>query len=80
VQFYAADRSSNRPRLRVLDGNASDVKRLAGNLRAASSERPTVSWLETFEVTQRDASRPFTFRVQALDDRGASSAPWVEDN
>lgn len=80
VQFYAADRSSNRPRLRVLDGNAADVKRLAGNLRAASSERPTVSWLETFEITQRDASRPFTFRVQAFDDRGVSSAPWVEDN
>lgn len=80
VQFYAADRSTNRPRLRILDGNAADVKRLAGNLRAASSERPAVSWLETFEVTQRDASRPFTFRVQAFDDRGASSMPWVEDN
>lgn len=80
VQFYSADRSVNRPRLKILDGNASDMKRLSGNLRPASSERPTVSWLETFEVTQRDASRPFSFRIQASDDRGLSSAAWTEDN
>jgi hypothetical protein len=66
--------------LKILDGNASDMKRLSGNLRPASSERPTVSWLETFEVTQRDASRPFSFRIQASDDRGLSSAAWTEDN
>lgn len=80
VQFFSPDRSTNRPRLRILDGNASDIKRLAGNLRAASSDRPSVSWLETFEVTQRDASRPFTFRVQAFDERGAASVPWSEEN
>lgn len=80
VQFYSGDRSVNRPRLRILDGNATDVKRLAGNLRASSSERPTVSWLETFEVSQRDPARPFTFRMQAFDERGAQSVPWVEDN
>ncbi len=80
VQFYSGDRSVNRPRLRILDGNATDVKRLAGNLRASSSERPTVSWLETFEVTQRDPARPFTFRLQAFDDRGIQSAQWIEDN
>lgn len=80
VQFFSADRSINRPRLRIIDGNASDVKRLAGNLRPASSERPTVSWLETFEVTQRDLARPFTFRVQATDERGLSSSVWIEDN
>ncbi len=80
VQFYSGDRSVNRPRLRIIDGNATDVKRLAGNLRASSSERPTVSWLETFEVSQRDPARPFTFRMQAFDERGAQSVPWVEDN
>ena len=66
VQFYSGDRSVNRPRLRILDGNATDVKRLAGNLRASSSERPTVSWLETFEVSQCAVGRGQLMRPLAL--------------
>ena len=79
VQFFSNDRSVNRPSLRVLDGNALEPKKLSGYLRAADSQRPTTSWLEIFEITQGDQNRPFTFRIQAQDDRGRASAIWVED-
>ncbi|MCX6139987.1 MAG: hypothetical protein NTX15_04025, partial [Candidatus Kapabacteria bacterium] len=79
VQFFSHDRSINRPVLRVIDGNALEPKRLSGFLKAADGQRPTTSWLEVFEVTQRDVNRPFTFRLQAFDDRGRASVVWVED-
>jgi hypothetical protein len=79
VQFYSSDRSVNRPTLRVVDGNASEPKKLSGYLRAADGQKPTTSWLEVFEVTQRDPNRPFTFRLQAFDDRGRGSTVWIED-
>lgn len=79
VQFFSHDRSVNRPMLRVIDGNASDPKKLSGYLRAADGQRPSTSWLEIFEVVPLDPNRPFTFRIQAVDERGRVSAVWVED-
>ncbi len=79
VQFYSSDRTVNRPTLRVLDGNALEPRKLSGFLRAADNMKPTISWLEVFEVTQRDPNRPFTFRVQATDEQGRSSSVWIED-
>lgn len=79
VQFYSADRSSNRPSLRIVDGNASSVRKLAGYLRPADNQKPTVSWIEVFEVSRKDATKPFSFRVQATDDRGRTSAVATED-
>lgn len=79
VQFFSSDRSVNRPTLRVLDGNAQEPRKLSGYLRAADGQSPTTSWLEVFEVTIRDPQRPFTFRIQAFDDKGRASPVWVED-
>lgn len=79
VQFFSHDRSAGRPSLRVLDGNAMEPRKLSGYLRAADAQRPTTSWLEVFEVMQRDPNRPFTFRVQAFDDRGRASSVFVAD-
>jgi len=79
VQFFSSDRSVGRPTLKVLDGNAMEPRKLSGYLRAADGQRPTVSWLEVFEITQRDPNRPFTFRVQAFDERGRASSVFVED-
>lgn len=79
VQFYSAERGSNRPTLKVVDGNATGVRRLSGFLRPADNQRPTVSWIEVFEVTRKDQDRPFTFRVQAFDERGRGSAVIAED-
>lgn len=79
VQFFSSDRSVNRPTLRVVDGNALEPRKLSGYLRAADAQQPTTSWLEVFEITIRDPQRPFTFRIQAMDDKGRSSPVWVED-
>lgn len=79
VQFYTNERGENRPQLRVVDGNAGSVRKLAGYLRPADNARPTVSWVEVFEVSRRDASKPFVFRVQASDERGKESAVVSSD-
>jgi hypothetical protein len=79
VQFFSADRSVNRPVLKIIDGNATGVRKLAGYLRPADNQKPTVSWIEVFEVTRKDQSKPFTFRVQAIDERGRASAVAAED-
>ena len=79
VQFFAAERGSNRPRLAIIDGNAGNVRRLSGFLRPADNQRPTVSWIEVFEVTRKDLDKPFSFRVQAFDERGRASAVSTED-
>ncbi|NQW30264.1 MAG: hypothetical protein HQ472_07120 [Ignavibacteria bacterium] len=79
VKFFG-DKNLDRPSLFVLDGNAKTPKKLFGNRREADpNERPTVSWLEEFEVDRKDASRPFTFRIQAKDTRGFSSKVWTEE-
>ena len=79
VQFFAAERGSNRPTLKIIDGNAVNLRRLSGFLRPADNQRPTVSWIEVFEVSRKDQERPFTFRVQAFDERGRASAIAAED-
>jgi hypothetical protein len=79
VQFYSADRSVNRPVLKVVDGNATGVRKLAGYLRQADNQKPAVSWIEVFEVIRKDQSKPFTFRIQAFDERGRGSAVTAED-
>ena len=79
VQFYSADRTTNRPMLKVIDGNVAGVRKLAGYLRPADNQKPTVSWIEVFEVTRKDASKPFSFRVQAIDERGRSGGIFSED-
>jgi hypothetical protein len=79
VQFYSADRTTNRPTLKVIDGNVAGVRKLAGYLRQADNQKPPVSWIEVFEVTRKDASKPFSFRVQASDDRGRSGGIFSED-
>jgi len=79
VQFFAAERGSNRPRLAIIDGNAGNVRRLSGFLRPADNQRPTVSWIEVFEVTRKDLDKPFSFRVQAFDESGRASAVSTED-
>lgn len=78
VRFHGG--KENRPELAILDGNVGVVQKLHGNLAPASpSQRPTVTWIEQFVVSPKDASRPLTFRVQARDKRGAMSRPWNED-
>jgi len=79
VQFFSADRSVNRPILKVVGGNATGIRKLAGYLRAADTQKPTVSWIEVFEVVRKDQSKPFTFSVQAVDERGRASAVVAED-
>ncbi|MBU3698683.1 MAG: hypothetical protein FGM33_01550 [Candidatus Kapabacteria bacterium] len=73
VQFWSQDRGENRPQIRVVDGNVGAVRKLSGYLRQADNARPAVAWLEVFEVTRKDASKPFTFRVVASDERGRES-------
>jgi hypothetical protein len=79
VQFYSNERGQNRPQMRVVEGNAGSVRKLAGYLRPADNARPTVAWIEVFEVSRRDASKPFVFRVQASDERGKESAVVSSD-
>lgn len=79
VQFYSADRTSNRPSLKVIDGNVAGIRKLSGYLRPADNQKPPVTWIEVFEVTRKDAGKPFTFRVQATDERGRSSGVFSED-
>lgn len=79
VQFYSNERGENRPQLRVVDGNATSVRKLSGYLRPADNSRPTVAWVEVFEISRRDASKPFAFRVQAIDERGKESAVVSSD-
>lgn len=79
VQFFSADRTQNRPSLRIVEGNATGLRKLAGYLRAADSQKPTVSWIEVFEVSRKDPSKPFTFSVQAYDERGRASSVAAED-
>lgn len=79
VQFFSADRAQNRPTLRIVQGNATGLRKLAGFLRAADSQKPTTSWIEVFEVTRKDPSKPFTFSVQAFDERGRASTIASED-
>lgn len=79
VQFYSNERGENRPQLRVIDGNAASIRKLAGYLRPADNNRPTVAWIEVFEVSRRDLSMPFVFRVQAIDERGKESAVVSSD-
>ncbi|MEN9281944.1 MAG: hypothetical protein RL594_879 [Bacteroidota bacterium] len=74
VQFFSHDRTENRPTLRVIDGNVGAVRKLSGYLRPADNAKPTVSWIEVFEVTRREESKPFVFRVQATDERGRESS------
>ncbi|MBU3678097.1 MAG: hypothetical protein FGM32_00630 [Candidatus Kapabacteria bacterium] len=74
VQFFSNERGENRPQLRVVDGNATAPRKLSGYLRPADNTRPVVAWVEVFEITRRDASKPFAFRVQAADERGKESA------
>lgn len=79
VQFFSNERGENRPQLRVVDGNASSPRKLSGYLRPADNTRPVVAWVEVFEITRRDASKPFVFRVQAADERGKESAVVSSD-
>ncbi|MBM4178242.1 MAG: hypothetical protein FJ211_02785 [Ignavibacteria bacterium] len=79
VQFYSADRTANRPTVKIVDGNASAVRKLPGFLRAADAQKPTVSWIEVFEITRKDPSKPFAFRIQAFDEKGRGSAVVAED-
>jgi hypothetical protein len=79
VQFYSNARGENRPQIRVIEGNAGSVRKLAGYLRPADNARPTVAWIEVFEVSRRDASKPFAFSVQATDERGKESAVVSSD-
>lgn len=77
VRFYAADRESNRPTLAILSGNATSIRKLYGNLRAADGSNTT--WIEEFEIDRKDGNKPFTFSIVAKDARGASSKVWVEE-
>lgn len=79
VQFSSHERGENRPQLRLVDGNAGSVRKLSGYLRQADNARPAITWLEVFEVSRRDASKPFTFRVQASDERGKESSVVSSD-
>lgn len=79
VKFYG-DPNRDRPSLVVLDGNGTSPRKQYGNRREAdANERPSVSWLEEFEIDRKDGSRPFNFRIQAKDPRGAVSKIWIED-
>ena len=79
VQFSSQERGENRPQLRVIDGNAGSVRKLAGYLRQADNARPAITWLEVFEITRKDAAKPFTFRVLAIDERGKESPAVSSD-
>ncbi|MEY3386224.1 MAG: hypothetical protein RIR53_1035 [Bacteroidota bacterium] len=79
VQFFSHERGENRPQLRVLDGNVGSVRKLSGYLRQADNSRPAIAWLEVFEVSRKDVSRPFVFRVVASDERGKESLPATAD-
>jgi hypothetical protein len=79
VKFYG-DPNRDRPSLQLLDGNGNTPRKQFGNRREAdANERPSVSWLEEFEIDRKDATRPFNFRIQAKDPRGATSKVWIED-
>ena len=78
IVLFHGDRTSNRPTLRVVDGNASAPKKLFGELRPADDRsRDAYRWLESFEVRRADASEPFAFTVVAVDQRGRKSKPWT---
>jgi hypothetical protein len=78
VKFYG-DRNRDRPTLEVTDGNARPPRKLFGNLHQADpGESPAVTWIEEFEVSRKDPSRPFAFVLQARDPQGRLSALWKE--
>ncbi len=78
VKFFG-DRNQDRPILEVLEGNARTPRKLFGNQHAANpNESPKVSWIEEFEISRRDPSKPFVFVIQARDPRGRVSGIWVE--
>lgn len=71
VRFFGA--KDNRPSLDVLDGNAR-ARKLYGFLRKANpDEEPSISWIEVFEIEPKDPAKPLTYRIQAVDRRGARS-------
>ncbi len=79
VKFYG-DPNRDRPFLEVVEGNAQPPRKQYGNRHAADlSETPTVTWLEEFLVVRKDNNRPFTFKLQARDQRGWTSRVWTEN-
>ena len=79
VMFYG-DRNKNRPTLNVVDGNARKPRKLFGNIRKADPDDPSsVRWLEDFMVDRKSGSAPFTFKLQAIDQRGERSRVWSVD-
>jgi len=77
VMYYG---DGNRPTLEVIEGNARSPKKLFGNNRPADrNERPRVKYLEEFDVMPKDPSRPFAFRIRAIDGRRfTSSTKYIE--
>lgn len=75
--MYWGSRLGNRPELIITEGNAVASK-LFGNLRAANkNEKPTIRWIEEFDVKPKDPSKPFTFKMQVRDQRGFTSKVWI---
>lgn len=71
VLYYG---EANRPSLDIIDGNARPARKLFGNNRPADRmERPRVKFLEEFDVSAKDPSKPFTFRLRATDARRFTS-------
>ncbi len=78
VKFYG-DRNKDRPSLEVIDGNARSPRKLYGNIHPANSDDANgYAWIEEFEVSRKDGSKPFTFVVQAMSPTGKKSALWKE--
>lgn len=78
VKFYG-DRNKDRPTLDVVEGNARTPRKLFGNIHAAdANESPTITWIEEFEVSRKDAGKPFSFVLVAKSPSGLSSMPWRE--
>ncbi|GMV53958.1 MAG: hypothetical protein D8M52_09700 [Chlorobi bacterium] len=78
VKFYG-DKNRDRPSLEVVDGNVRSVRKLFGNIHAANdADDAGVAWIDEFEVTRKDNGQPFTFTIQARDQRGRTSALWRE--
>lgn len=59
-----------------IQGNASYKERI-GQFRA---DREKLIWTQFFEITPRDPSRPFSFKVVAIDRRGESSNVEIYEN
>lgn len=78
IVIFSGDKERNRPQLVIVDGNASNPKKLYGNLRPVNpSVRPVTRWYEEFDLERKDPSKPFTFKFMARDARGFTSKVWT---